>query len=73
VQGRYFEDDLREVKEIGVRHVMRVFGRHYLAKSEESEVSEIVEQKRRFGFGRSSRSAGVSSVFCDEELLDQEE
>jgi hypothetical protein len=49
---------------------MRVFGKHYLAKSEKPEV---VEQKRRFGFGRSSRSAGVSSVFCDEELLDQEE
>ena len=70
VQGRYFEDDLREVKEIGVRHVMRVFGKHYLAKS---EAAEVVEQKRRFGFGRSTRSAGVSSVFCDEELLDQEE
>jgi hypothetical protein len=70
VQGRYFEDDLREVREIGVRHVMRVFGKHYLAKS---SAAEVVEQKRRFSFGRSSRSAGVSSVFCDEELLDQEE
>jgi hypothetical protein len=49
---------------------MRVFGKHYLAKS---EAAEVVEQKRRFSFGRSSRSAGVSSVFCDEELLDQEE
>lgn len=70
VQGRYFEDDLREVKEIGVRHVMRVFDKHYLAKSEGPEVAK---QKHRSSSGQSSRSAGVSSVFCDEELLDQGE
>ena len=48
VQGRYFEDDLRELKEIGVRHVMCVYSKHYLAKS---EAAEVVNQKRRFSFG----------------------
>lgn len=70
VQGRYFEDDLREVKEIGVRHVMRVFGKHYLAPL---EAAEVVKQKKRFSSSQSSRSVEVSNVFCDEELLDQEE
>jgi len=67
VQGRYFEDDLREVKEIGVRHVMRVFGRHYLAST---KGSEVVESKRQIRSNRLSRSSEVSNVFCDEDLLD---
>lgn len=29
--GLYYDDDLRQVREIGVRHVMRVFSRHFLA------------------------------------------
>lgn len=66
VQGRYFEDDLREVKEVGVRHVMRVFSRHYLAGSGITE--KVAQYPSRT---TPSRASGVSDVFCDEDLLDQ--
>jgi hypothetical protein len=66
VQGRYFEDDLREVKEIGVRHVMRVFSRHYLAGSSRTE--KLTQNPPRTN---PSRAIGISDVFCDEDLLDQ--
>lgn len=69
VQGRYFEDDLREVKDVGVRHVMKVFERHYL------EGSRLITEKSG-GSARQhpmSRSTGVSNIICDEDLLDQAE
>jgi hypothetical protein len=64
VQGRYFEDDMREVKEIGVRHVMRVFDKHYLASSENDSKAEPT---LNLDYGRTE---GISDIFCDEELLD---
>jgi uncharacterized protein (DUF2225 family) len=64
VQGRYFEDDMREVKEIGVRHVMRMFDRHYLStRKKDSKVEPVFNQNN-------GRTEGISNIFCDEELLD---
>jgi len=71
IQGRYFEDDLREVKEVGVRHVMRVFSRHYLkqdgrrAKNGNSSPKSTQEHEKQL--------TDVANVFCDEDLLDQNE
>lgn len=54
----YFEDDLREVRQVGVNHVMRVFERHYL----EEGVSTFS--------GQGVESHMISSnVVCDEETI----
>jgi hypothetical protein len=55
---------MREVKEIGVRHVMRVFDKHYLASSENDSKAEPT---LNLDYGRTE---GISDIFCDEELLD---
>ena len=68
VQGRYFEDDLREVKELGVRHVMRIFDKHYLYRS---SVSDQTVQSSDRNLQETSRSEGFSTIFCDEDLLDK--
>ena len=68
VQGRYFEDDLREVKDVGVRHVMKVFGRHYF---ESTDLKTNKKSSESTSATRTSRASGVSDVFCDEDLLDQ--
>jgi uncharacterized protein (DUF2225 family) len=69
VQGRYFEDDLREVKDIGVRHVMKVFERHYLEGSrQKKEKSDGLAVQHSM-----SKSTDVSNIICDEDLLDQHE
>jgi uncharacterized protein (DUF2225 family) len=67
VQGRYFEDDLREVKDVGVRHVMKIFGRHYFEDKETDMKKSTVSVQH----SQVSRATGVSNVFCDEDLLDQ--
>lgn len=66
-EGRYFADDLRSVREVGVAHVMRLFRRHYF-----SEVPGKVDHKDREGDMRFQldQQREASSVICDEELLD---
>lgn len=68
VQGRYFEDDLRNIKDVGVRHVMKVFGRHYLVDNRSGAKKPLDNSRQP---KQTSRAAGVSNVFCDEDLLDQ--
>jgi len=68
-QGRYFEDDLREVKEIGVKHVMRVFSSHYLVKTDAKSSSAKYSPSNL----RKVLKSKIANVFCDEDLLDQSE
>lgn len=61
-QLRYFEDDMRNVRDVGVQHVMRVFERHY-----------IPNESRTSGWSAppvSVATDGVAQVICDENLLD---
>jgi len=67
VYGRYFEDDLREVTDLGVKHVMRVFDRHYLVRN---GASEHKLQTPHPPLSRTKSSGKVSDVFCDEDFLD---
>lgn len=61
-QGVYYNDDFRRVSDIGVNHVMRIFGKHFLAN---------------FSSFNSVDTDGIncdafvtnSSVVCDEELI----
>ena len=57
--GRYFEDDLREVKAVGVNHVMRVFKSHFVDAKQAGQTA--------------IRSDGpvesVPNIICDEEEI----
>ncbi len=56
---RYFADDLREVSEEGVAHVMRVFARHYLESS-----TALVD--RDASVGAAAEFRWVNDVVCEE-------
>lgn len=58
-RGRYYADDLREVREEGVRHVMRLFMAHY---------AQSGEQKSPFNPIMADMRAGMDIV-CDEEEI----
>ena len=62
--GLYYDDDLRQVRDVGVKHVMRVFGKHFLANSNEAvpNKSNLVNPEALFS---------NSSVVCDEELIEK--
>jgi hypothetical protein len=64
VTGSYYLDDLREVSPLGVKHVMRVFSRHFVAAN--------------FGDAAAKRSepldlrlAGDPDIVCDEEEIER--
>jgi hypothetical protein len=67
-QGRYFKDDMREVKEIGVRHVMRVFDKHYFASINDEPRINLRPENATSSY---RKIQSVSDIFCDEDLLDQ--
>ncbi|MGH1573425.1 GSCFA domain-containing protein [Methylobacterium sp. P31] len=60
--GKYFEADYRSVAESGVAHVMRVFGRHYMAASPQPNARPDAALRAEF--------AQSSKILCDEEALD---
>jgi hypothetical protein len=65
--GKYFEDDLREVTSVGVKHVMRVFDRHYVLRD---GMSDPREPTQLWAASKIRGGQKVSDVFCDEEFLD---
>ena len=66
-RGAYFADDLREVREEGVAHVMRTFMRHYADSGEGARqaVSGVREERDQ---SQQARSA-LFEVVCDEEAI----
>jgi len=60
--GRYYEDDLRQVTDLGVRHVMRVFGDHFFGK----KLSNSLQNNISFPFTLHHDS----QVVCDEEQIE---
>lgn len=67
-RGRYFADDLRNVLEEGVSHVMRVFFQHATDGTKVLPPSAVIEpQEDRF----SAASAALVEVECDESALDR--
>lgn len=63
---RYYEDDLREVKDLGVAHVMRVFSKHLLAEGNDGGTAP-------FEMTRNQRleMASEAAVVCDEEEIER--
>lgn len=63
--ARYFEDDLRQVNELGVSHVMRVFTSHMLEGSGVDRVDQLMVPLT------SDSTATSSGVVCDEEIIEK--
>lgn len=59
--GRYYAQDLREVKDLGVAHVMRVFERHFI-RGEGADPAAATAPVFDTG--------GHSDVICDEDVLE---
>lgn len=64
-RGRYFGDDLREVKPEGVERVMRLFRQHYYSLTIVQDSVLPIDQLLH------SEIDCNAKVLCDEELLDQ--
>ena len=60
-RGRYFADDLRNVTEAGVDHVMQVFLRHYAGIDAPPDVS--ASEAQRF----EAEASAAMDIICDEE------
>jgi hypothetical protein len=71
-RGAYFAEDLRNVTENGVSHVMRLFTQH--ATNHTSETPAVAEeiQTPAKGAGTLSLAEQIIQVECDEALLDQQ-
>ena len=67
-RGRYFEEDLRGVREEGVEHVMRVFFRHFTDRVGDSPASSPKLDLASSHFPPSV--SNTMDVVCDEEILD---
>jgi hypothetical protein len=59
--GRYYEDDLRNVTDLGVSHVMRVFTKHFI---EDAATTQAAAPE----LGQDTTS---SDIVCDEEVIEQ--
>ncbi len=58
--GRYYAPDLREVRDVGVAHVMRIFERHFI-RGEEAVATPAVP---------SDSQPSDDDIVCDEDLID---
>ena len=66
-QGRYFADDLRNVTEEGVQHVMRTFFKH--ATNEKMNTVENNNQKKPVDLFL-TKMKNIVDVICEENLID---
>ncbi|WP_339616219.1 GSCFA domain-containing protein [uncultured Gilvimarinus sp.] len=78
-KGRYFKEDLREIDESGVDHVMRLFMQHYTSLAEQATTPKNREdllEKANFNNEEAENILqemnNLSEVFCDEEALDDQ-
>ncbi len=65
-RGRYYEDDLREVREEGVSHVMRLFLRHYCGVETDAPLTPMQAPAEV----APTLSQQVADIICDEEQLE---
>ena len=72
--GAYYEEDLREVREMGVRHAMTCFFRHYLdieiAPAEPVSPGQAVAAKPSTSL-LNAQNERAAKVVCDEEQLEK--
>jgi hypothetical protein len=69
-RGAYYADDLREVREEGVEHVMRLFFRHATEGSSEPTTEAAPPKKAKRRSDPIAAMAKATALVCEEELLD---
>ena len=62
--GKYYADDLRQVTELGVKHVMRLFSKHFFVQSEEKP-SNVLRH------GDIDYLNKNEDIVCDEEVIER--
>lgn len=62
--GRYYADDLRQVTELGVKHVMRLFSKHFFEKSNAMPANP----QNSGDMGELKRN---DDIVCDEEVIER--
>ncbi len=60
--GRYFQDDLRQVTDLGVNHVMRMFRKHFLQDAPGSRVGKAA-------ISTAELNVNYPDIVCDEEEI----
>jgi len=68
-RGGYFGPDLRTVTDSGVRHVMRLFMRHY---GNDSEAAQSTGEPRQSPDALLRAIDTAAAVICDEDVLDSQ-
>jgi hypothetical protein len=63
--GRYYHDDLRQVREEGVSHVMRLFTKHFLSPQEKTYPVHLLPH-----LSKKSTASSRVNVVCDEETIE---
>lgn len=64
-RGAYYADDLREVREEGVAHVMRTFMRHYAGNGQAAPARQFEMSKEAVPTARNA----LFDIVCDEEAI----
>jgi len=59
--GRYYQDDLRQVTELGVRHVMRMFSRHFIENTPSAQICTA----KQYAIDKDDE------IVCDEEVIER--
>lgn len=68
--GRYFANDLRNVTEAGVAHVMRLFMKHYASDGAADAAADAEPAADAFA-EHQRRMERAAQVVCEEEMLDR--
>lgn len=82
--GRYYADDLREVTDLGVKHVMRIFRKHCVGVAAETDAAAVHPAPPVHAVAASAKLATAlpiarpqiaagndAAVICDEELIEK--
>ncbi|MFC3164846.1 GSCFA domain-containing protein [Ciceribacter thiooxidans] len=72
-RGRYYGEDLREIDEAGVDHVMRVFARHFLSQSPAEELPKVPPTAVPGATSVQQIAQQFVEVECDEARLEKRE
>ena len=63
--GRYYADDLRQVTQVGVKHVMKLFGRHFFPRAGDLAAADPESPRLEAAIRRDAE------IVCDEETIDR--
>lgn len=70
-KGRFFEDDLRNVRSVGVSHVMSVFARHFLEADDTIPRHQQVIATAETARDHLAEHRALADLVCDEEAIER--